>query len=331
MLSTRIIECIPNFSEGQNASVISSIANEISSIKNVALLNIDPGYAANRTVITFAGEPESVIEAAFNAVKKATELINMKNHKGEHPRMGATDVCPLVPICGVTMQDTINYSKILAKRIGEELEIPVYCYEESATNELRKTLSNIRSGEYEGFNKKMNNPEWKPDYGPHIFNEKSGATVVGARQFLIAFNVNLNTNKSAIAKKIAEDIRNLRKENSELSKIKTIGWYIKDYDKAQVSFNLTNYTISPVHVAFEIVENLANKYGYSVTGSELIGLIPLPALLTSGKYFKQKYGISTINTDANLIQIAIKYLGLDEIQEFNPEKKIIEYCLKKVN
>ncbi len=342
----KLIECVPNFSEGNDMHVIKQITNEIEAVEGVRLLDVDPGKATNRTVVTIVGEPEPVIEAAFRAIRKAAELIDMSKHHGEHPRMGATDVCPLVPIANITMDETVEYARKLAKRVGEELAIPVYCYEFAAFEEKRRNLATIRAGEYEGFAKKILEPEWKPDFGEAIFNSKSGATVIGARNFLVAYNVNLNTTSTRRANSIAFDVReagrvqtdekgkNLKDANGEdiripgtLKKVKAIGWYIPEYGIAQISMNLTDISVTPVHIAFDEVCKSATNRGIRVTGSELVGLIPLQSLLDAGKYFLLKQQRSIGVSEAELIKIAVKSLGLAELKPFNPKEKIIEYLL----
>ncbi len=348
----QLIECVPNFSEGRNMAVIKQITDQVETVEGVRLLDVDPGAATNRTVVTFVGEPEAVIEAAFQAVKKASEVIDMRYHKGEHPRFGATDVCPLVPVAGITMEDTVVYARRLAERIGNELGIPVYCYENAAFTEERRNLANNRSGEYEGLPKKLADPRWKPDFGPAVFNDKvalTGATAVGARDFLVAYNVNLNTTSTRRANAIAFDIREkgrpVREGNSVTGKIKkdekgheiwipgslkackAIGWYIEEYGIAQISINLTNISITPVHVAFEEACSKAQERGLRVTGSELVGLIPLKAMLDAGKYFLRKQQRSVGVSEAELVKIAVKSLGLDDLKPFNPKEKIIEYLL----
>ncbi len=348
---SQIIECVPNFSEGYDLHVIKQITDVIESVDGVMLLDVDPGKATNRTVVTFVGEPNAVIEAAFFAIKKASELIDMRKHKGEHPRMGATDVCPLIPVSGITMEETAAYAQILGKRVGEELDIPVYMYEYAQLNRLRNNLSVIRAGEYEGFFKKIKLPEWKPDYGPAEFNEKAGGTVIGARDFLIAYNINLNTKSVRLANSVAFDVREAGRVKREgnpitgkvlkdeagndiripgtLTACKAIGWYIEEYGIAQISMNLTNYKITSVHKAFEEVCKSAESRGLRVTGSELVGLIPLDAMLSAGKYYLQKQKRSIGVSEEELIQIAIKSLGLDELGKFEPGQKIIEYKLHK--
>lgn len=333
----KIIECVPNFSEGNNREIIQQITNEIISIKGVKLLDVDMGKATNRTVVTFAGEPEAVIDAAFLAIKKASELIDMRHHTGEHPRMGATDVCPLVPIANITMEETVAYAKKLAQKVGNNLNIPIYLYEYAASTPNRQNLATIRSGEYEGLENKLNNPNWKPDYGPSLYNPtiaKCGATVIGARDILIAYNVNLNTTSTRRANSVAFDVReqgrllpNGTREDGMLKNVKGIGWFIKEYGIAQVSMNLTKIDITPIHIAFEACCESANKRGMRVSGSELVGLIPLKAILDAGKYFLQKQKRSIGVSEEELIKIAVKSMGLDELSPFDPKKKIIEYVL----
>ena len=347
----KLIECVPNFSEGRDMNIIKQITNEIESVEGVKLLNVDPGKATNRTVVTFVGEPEAVINAAFLAIKKAGELIDMSKHKGEHPRMGATDVCPLIPISNISMEETAEYAKKLGKRVGEELKIPVYLYEAAQSDKSRNNLSVIRAGEYEGFFKKIKLPEWKPDFGPAEFDAKRGATVIGARDFLVAYNVNLNTTSTRRANSIAFDVREagrvLREGNpitgkiitnpdgtpksipGSLKSVKAIGWYIEEYGVAQISMNLTNINITPVHIAFDEVCKKANERGIRVTGSELVGLIPLKAMLDAGKYFLRKQNRSVGVSEKELIKIAIKSMGLEELAPFKPEERIIEYLLKE--
>jgi glutamate formiminotransferase/formiminotetrahydrofolate cyclodeaminase len=346
----QLIECVPNFSEGINLDIIRQITNEVETVEGVRLLNVDPGKATNRTVVTFVGEPEAVIEAAFLAIKKAGELIDMSKHKGEHPRMGATDVCPLIPIANISMEETAAYAAQLAKRVGEELNIPVYLYEHAQADKKRSNLSVIRAGEYEGFFKKIKLPEWKPDFGPQEFDAKRGATVIGARDFLIAYNVNLNTTSTRRANSIAFDVREagrvmregdpvngriITDENGKpksipgsLKSVKAIGWYIEEYGIAQISMNLTNIEITPLHIAFDEVCTKAAERGMRVTGSELVGLIPLKAMLDAGKYFLLKQQRSVGVSEKELIRIAIKSMGLSELAPFIPEERIIEYLLK---
>jgi glutamate formiminotransferase/formiminotetrahydrofolate cyclodeaminase len=345
----QLIECVPNFSEGRDMSIIRQITDQIESAEGVKLLDVDPGAATNRTVVTMVGTPEEVIEAAFLAVKKASEIIDMSKHKGEHPRMGATDVCPLVPVSNISMDETVEYARRLAKRIGEELEIPTYCYENAAFIEKRRNLAFCRTGEYEGLAARMGKPEWKPDFGPATFNAKSGATAVGARDFLVAYNVNLNTTSTRRANAIAFDIRERGRVKREgnpvtgkivldekgnkvnvpgsLKSVKGIGWYIEEYGIAQISLNLTNISITPVHVAFEEASKKAAERGIRVTGSELVGLIPLHAMLDAGKYFLKKQKRSLGVSQSELIKIAVKSLGLDDLKPFNPKEKIIEFLI----
>jgi len=345
----KIIECVPNFSEGRDLVVIEKIADTIRSIDGVKLLDVDPGKATNRTVMTMVGDPELVIEAAFQAIKKASELIDMRQHKGEHPRMGATDVCPLIPVSGISMAETILYANRLAKRVGDELKIPVYLYEAAASVPERSNLATIRSGEYEGFEEKMKNPEWKPDFGPTVFNLQNGATVIGARNFLIAYNVNLNTTSERRANSVAFDVREqgrvLRKDNKyngeilrdqngdpvrqagTCKSVKGIGWFIPEYGIAQVSMNLTDIHVTPMHIAFEACVESAAKRGMRVTGSELIGLLPKQVLLDAGKFYLLRQDRSAGVSEKELIHIAIKSMGLDELSAFDPQKKIIEYAI----
>jgi len=338
-MSQKLIECVPNFSEGVNLDIIKQITNEVETVEGVRLLNVDPGKATNRTVVTFVGEPEKVIQAAFLAIKKAGELIDMSKQKGEHPRMGATDVCPLIPISNISMEETAEYARQLAKRVGEELQIPVYLYEQAQPNKSRSNLSVIRAGEYEGFFKKIKLPEWAPDFGPAENDVKRGATVIGARDFLVAYNVNLNTTSTRRANAIAFDVREAgRTVNDEhgkpknvpgtLKSVKAIGWYIEEYGIAQISMNLTNIEVTPVHKAFDEVCDKAHARGIRVTGSELVGLIPLKAMLDAGKYFLRKQKRSVGVSEKELIRIAIKSMGLDELGPFIPEERIIEYLLK---
>jgi len=346
----QLIECVPNFSEGLDLSIIKQITDECEKIDGIKLLNVDPGKTTNRTVVTFVGNPQAVIDAAFNAIKKAGELIDMSKHKGEHPRMGATDVCPLIPIKNISLQQTAIYAQKLAKRVGEELNLPIYLYEEAQTNKKRSNLSEIRAGEYEGYFKKILLPEWKPDFGPQIFDEKRGATVIGARDFLVAYNINLNTTSTRRANSIAFDVREagrvlrdgdpitgkviLNADGSpksipgSLKSVKAIGWYIQEYGVCQISMNLTNINITPIHIAFDEVVKKASERGIRVTGSELIGLIPLKGMLDAGKYFLNKQKRSVGVSESELIKIAVKSMGLDELAPFNPEERIIEYVLK---
>ena len=333
----QLIECVPNFSEGNDMSIIRQITDEIEKTEGVRLLNVDPGKATNRTVVTFVGTPQEVVEAAFLAIKKAGELIDMSKHTGEHPRMGATDVCPLIPIANISMEETARYAQMLAERVGKEQQLPVYLYEAAQPDKTRSNLSVIRAGEYEGFAKKIALPGWKPDFGPAIFDAKRGATVIGARDFLVAYNVNLNTTSTRRANAIAFDVREAgrtvevdgKKVNQPgtLKSVKAIGWFIEEYGVAQISMNLTNINITPVHIAFDEVCKKATERGIRVTGSELVGLIPLKAMTDAGKYFLAKQKRSTGVSERELIKIAIKSMGLDELGPFKPEERIIEYML----
>ena len=349
----QLIECVPNFSEGCNMKIIGQITAEIKKVEGVKLLDVDPGKATNRTVVTFVGEPDAVCEAAFRAVKKASEGIDMRNHHGEHPRFGATDVCPLVPVSNITMEEVVVYARKLARRIGEELGIPVYCYEFAAFEEKRRNLANCRQGEYEGLAKKIASKEWKPDFGPSAWNDSvalSGATAVGARNFLIAYNVNLNTTSVRRANAVAFDIREKGRVKREgdpvngkiitdakgeplyepglLKAVKAIGWYIEEYGIAQISINLTDLSVTPLHIAFDAACEQAEKRGLRVTGSEIIGVVPLSAMLEAGKYFLEKQNRSTGIPEKEIIKIAVKSLGLSDLSPFIPEKKIIEYILR---
>nr|WP_294791863.1 glutamate formimidoyltransferase [uncultured Mucilaginibacter sp.] len=335
-----IIECVPNFSEGVNADVIAQIAAAITQTTGVKLLNVDAGRDANRTVITFAGEPEVVVESAFNCIKKAAELIDMRTQKGEHPRMGATDVCPLVPVSNITLAEVDVYARQLAARVGAELKIPVYLYEYSQPDKRRSNLSVIRSGEYEGFFDKIVKPGWQPDFGPAEMNAKAGATVIGARNFLIAYNVNLNATSVDLANEIAADVREsgrLVVNNDEkkripglLKGVKAIGWYMEEYKCAQVSTNITNFTLSPIHRVFETIAERAKARGVEATGSELIGLIPLSAITEAGLYFASKQGVKALSEN-ELLNFAVKGMGLDVVKPFYPKKRILDYLLKFEN
>ncbi len=346
----QLIECVPNFSEGLDLSVIKQITNEIESVEGVRLLNVDPGKATNRTVVTFVGNPQAVTDAAFLAIKKAGDLIDMSKHKGEHPRMGATDVCPLIPIANITMEETAAWAQKLGERVGTQLQIPVYLYEAAQKNKERSNLSVIRASEYEGFFKKITLPEWKPDFGPAEFDAKRGATVIGARDFLVAYNVNLNTTSTRRANSIAFDVREAGRVKREgdpingkvvtdehgnpvhipgsLKSVKAIGWFIEEYGVAQISMNLTNINVTPLHIAFDEVCKKATERGIRVTGSELVGLVPLKSMTDAGKYFLKQQQRSTGVSEKELIKIAIKTMGLDELGPFKPEERIIEYLLK---
>jgi len=351
-MKKQIIECVPNISEGRDQHIIDEITAVVETVDGVKLLDVDPGKATNRTVITFVGEPELVIEAAFLLIKKASELIDMSKHSGEHPRFGATDVCPLVPIANISMDETIIYAHKLGERVGEELGIPGYFYENAAKKEDRKNLANCRAGEYEGLSKRLVDPNWKPDFGPAEFvkAKSSGVTAISARDFLVAYNINLNTTSTRRANAIAFDIRergrvkregdgitgkiikddqgNPLSEPGTLKSVKGIGWYIEEYGIAQLSLNLTNISITPVHIAFDEACKKAEARGIRVTGSELVGLIPLKAMLDAGKYFLKKQERSLGVSQDELIKIAVKSLGLDDLKPFNPREKIIEYMLE---
>lgn len=350
----KLIECVPNFSEGRNMQVIKQITDEIEKVEGVKLLNVDPGAATNRTVVTFVGSPESVSEAAFRAIRKAGEVIDMRNHHGEHPRMGATDVCPFIPIAGVTMEETAEYARALAKRVGEELGIPVYCYESAAFKPERRNLANCRAGEYEGLAKRVGSSEWRPDFGPAEFSERvtvTGATAVGARDFLVAINYNLNTTSTRRANAIAFDVREkgrkMREGNPITGKVvkdengkdvwipgtlkgcKAIGWFIEEYGIAQVSMNVTNITQTPVHIAFDEVVKKAAVRGIRVTGSEIVGLIPKKVLIDAGKHYLAKQQRSAGVSEEEIIKIAVKSMGLDDLKPFDPREKVIEYLLEE--
>jgi glutamate formiminotransferase/formiminotetrahydrofolate cyclodeaminase len=353
MNDKQIIECVPNISEGRDQKKIDAIASIVETVDGVMLLNVDPGKATNRTVITFAGEPEAVIEAAFLLIKKASELIDMSVHSGEHPRFGATDVCPLVPVSNITMEETITYAHHLGERVGSELGISGYFYENAARTKTRKNLAAVRSGEYEGLQKKLSNPDWKPDFGPDTFNDsvkRTGATAISARDFLVAYNINLNTTSTRRANAIAFDIRErgrvkregnpltgkiVKDENGNpvnipgmLKAVKGIGWYIEEYGIAQISYNLTNISITSIHEAFDATCERAQARGLRVTGSELIGLVPKSALLDAGKHFLKKQERSLGVSEEEIMKIAVKTLGLDELAPFNPRERVIEYVLE---
>lgn len=345
----KLVECVPNFSEGRNREKISAITKEIKSTPQVNLLDVDPGESTNRTVVTFIGSPEGVKEAAFKAIKKAAEVLDMSKHKGAHSRIGATDVCPFVPVSGVTMEDCIQLAHELGERVAKELGIPVYLYEEAAQKPERENLANIRIGEYEGLPEKLKDPEWTPDYGKPVFNPKAGATVIGAREFLIAYNINLNTRDRRLAHEIALNLRErgrakrdkdeniVRDAEGKVTKIpgkfkavKAVGWYIEDYEIAQISINFINYKITPPHVVFDETIKEAEKLGLRVTGSELVGLIPKEALLMAGRHYLSKQGKSPGVPEEELIKTAVSSLGLDDVAPFDPQKKIIEYQFKEL-
>jgi glutamate formiminotransferase/formiminotetrahydrofolate cyclodeaminase len=340
----KLVECVPNFSEGRDKEKIDAITMEIESTPKVKLLDVDPGESTNRTVVTFIGTPEGVKEAAFKAIKKAAEVIDMSKHQGAHSRIGATDVCPFVPVSGVTMEDCVQIANELGERVARELGIPIYLYEAAARKPDRKNLSIIRTGEYEGLPEKLKDPEWVPDYGEPVFNPKAGATVIGAREFLIAYNINLNTRDQKLAHEIALNLRERGRAKRDkegkiirdaegkaikipgkFKEVKAVGWYIEDYGIAQISINFTNYKISPPHLVFDEARKKAEKLGLRVTGSELVGLIPKEAILMAGKYYLEKQGKSPGIPEEELIKIAVISLGLSDVVPFEPEKKIIEY------
>jgi glutamate formiminotransferase / formiminotetrahydrofolate cyclodeaminase len=342
----KVIECVPNFSEGRDLEVIRQITAAIESVEGVSLLNVDPGASTNRTVVTFAGTSDAAVEAAFRGIQKAAELIDMRKHTGAHPRMGATDVCPFIPVSNVSWEEAIECAKKLGKRVGEELKIPVYLYEKAASSPARANLSIIRAGEYEGFFEKIKEPAWKPDFGPSVFNEKSGATVIGAREFLVAYNANLNTKAVRRATSVAFDVReNGRikthdgtpsgkpvldskgepvREPGMLKHVKAIGWYVEEYGMAQVSMNLTNLEETPLHAAFEACFESASKRGLRVTGSEVVGMLPKKCLVEAGRYFLRKQKWSEGASEEELIHVAIRSMGLSELKPFEPKERIIE-------
>jgi glutamate formiminotransferase/formiminotetrahydrofolate cyclodeaminase len=343
----KLIECVPNFSEGRDPEVIRQITDVIRSVEDVSLLDVDPGASTNRTVVTFVGTPHAAVEAAFRAIRKAAELIDLRKHKGAHPRMGATDVCPFIPVSGVTWDEAIECANKLGKRVGEELAIPVYLYERAAKDKSRANLSIIRAGEYEGFFEKIKRPDWKPDFGPAVFNEKSGATVIGVRDFLVAYNANLNTKSVRRANAVAFDVREQGRFKTEdgtpsgkkildttgepvripglLKHVKAIGWFVKEYGIAQVSMNLTNIEETPLHVAFDACVESAAKRGLRVTGSEIVGMVPKKCLVDAGRYFLRKQKWSEGVSEEELIDIAIRSMGLSELKPFDPTEKVIEF------
>src|SRR5881398_4206253 len=346
----KLIECVPNFSEGRDQNVIRQITDMIESVDGVSLLDVDPGASTNRTVVTFVGSPDAAVEAAFRAIKKASELIDMRKHKGAHPRMGATDVCPFIPVSNVSWDEVIACANRLGQRVGDELKIPIYLYEKAAKNQSRSNLSVIRGGEYEGFFEKIRQPEWKPDFGPEIFSEKSGATVIGVRDFLVAYNVNLNTKSVRRANSVAFDVREqgrVKTENSTpsgkpildangepvripgmLKHVKGIGWFVKEYGIAQVSMNLTNIEETPLHVAFDACVEAAAKRGMRVTGSEIVGMVSKKCLVDAGRYFLRKQRWSEGVSEEGLIDIAIRSMGLSELKPFDPNEKVIEFKIQ---
>ncbi|TXB62185.1 glutamate formimidoyltransferase [Phaeodactylibacter luteus] len=349
MQNQALIECVPNFSEGRDPAVIKEITSVIAQVEGVKLLDVDPGKATNRTVVTFVGGPEAVVEAAFQAIRRAAEVIDMSKHEGEHPRMGATDVCPLIPISGITMEEVAGWAHRLAERVGQELSIPVYLYENAATRPERRNLATVRAGEYEALPDKLGKPEWKPDYGPAVFHARAGATAIGARDFLIAYNVNLNTTSVRRANSVAFDVRekgrikreggkvngaivkdkqgNPVREPGRCKAVKAIGWFIEEYGVAQISMNLTDIRATPFHMAYEACYESANERGLRVTGSELVGLVPLQVMLDAGYYFLRKQRRSLGIPESEVIKIAVKSMGLDELGPFDPQQKIIEYQL----
>ncbi len=364
-MAKRIVECVPNISEGRNQSVIDSVVKAASAVKGASVLDVDPGAATNRTVITIAGEPEAVVQAAFNVIEAAGELIDMSKQQGAHPRHGATDVCPFVPVSGITMEECADLARQLGERVGRELEIPVYLYEYAASKPEWQKLPNIRQGEYEALPEKLGKPEWKPDYGPNQWNDKvarTGVCTIGARNFLIAYNVNLNTTDTSMAKEIALTIRDTgrtkrtpdwkfaRDENGKKIKVpgrlkncKATGWFIEEYNTAQVTMNLTDISVTPLHIGYEVTKEEAEKLGLAVTGSEVVGLVPLSAMVEAGRYFLDKQNRALMATgkmakttgapEGELVNLAIKSMGLNDVAEFVPGKKIIEYMIadKSVN
>jgi len=349
----KLIECVPNFSEGRNSDVIRQITAAIESVEGISLLNVDPGASTNRTVVTFAGSPEAAVEAAFRGIQKAAELIDMRKHKGAHPRMGATDVCPFVPVSNVSWEEAIACAKQLGKRVGDELNIPVYLYEKAARDQSHSNLSIIRSGEYEGFFEKIKEPAWKPDFGPATFSEKSGASAIGVREFLVAYNVNLNTKAVRRATSVAFDVRENGRIKTEddtpsgkpvldekgepvripgmLKHVKAIGWYVEEYGIAQVSMNLTNIEETPLHAAFDACNEAATKRGLRVTGSEVVGMLPKKCLVDAGKYFLRKQQWSEGASEEELIDIGIHSMGLSELKPFDPKEKIIEFKMESIS
>src|SRR5213594_2948907 len=346
----KLIECVPNFSEGRDQNVIRQITDAIESVDGVSLLDVDPGASTNRTVVTFVGSPDAAVEAAFRAIKKAAELIDMRKHKGAHPRMGATDVCPFIPVSNVIWDEAVECACKLGKRVGEELKIPVYLYEKAANDKSRSNLAVIRAGEYEGFFEKIKQPEWKPDFGPAVFNEKSGATVIGVRDFLVAYNVNLNTKSVRRATSVAFDVREQGRVKTEdgtpsgkpildsngeavripgmLKHVKAIGWFVKEYGIAQVSINLTNIEETPLYVAFDACIESAARRGLRVTGSEIVGMVPKKCLVDAGRYFLRKQRCSEGASEEELIDIAVRSMGLSELKPFDPKEKVIEFKIE---
>ena len=346
----KLIECVPNFSEGRDPAVLEAISSAVRAVDGVTLLDVDPGKATNRTVFTFVGEPEPVIEAAVQAARVGAERIDMSSHSGEHPRFGGMDVCPLVPVSGITMEETVEHARTLARRLGEEVGLTIYCYENAAFSEGRRNLAVVRAGEYEGLAARVGTEEWKPDFGPATFQPRTGATAVSARDFLVAYNVNLNTTSSRRANAIAFDVREKGRIKREpdpltgevvrdaagdpvwqpglLKACKGIGWFIEEYGVAQISMNLTDLSVTPVHLAFDACEARAAARGIRVTGSEIVGLVPLAVLLDAGRHYLAKQGRSLGVSDAELIKIAVRTMGLDELSPFDPSKRVIEYAIR---
>jgi glutamate formiminotransferase/formiminotetrahydrofolate cyclodeaminase len=349
----KLIECVPNFSEGRDLEIIRQITAAIEAVEGISLLDVDPGASTNRTVVTFVGSPEAAVEGAFRGIKKAAELIDMRKHKGAHPRMGATDVCPFIPVSNVSWEEAIACAKQLGKRVGDELKIPVYLYEKAAKDPSRSNLSIIRAGEYEGFFEKIKEAKWKPDFGPSVFNEKSGATAIGAREFLVAYNVNLNTKAARRATSVAFDVRENGRVKTDdgtpsgkpvldangepvrvpgmLKHVKAIGWYVEEYGIAQVSINLTNIEETPLHAAFDACNESASKRGLRVTGSEIVGMLPKKCLVDAGKYFLCKQKWSEGASEEDLIDIAVRSMGLSELKPFDPKEKIIEFKMESAS
>src|SRR2546421_337462 len=345
-----LVECVPNFSEGRDLNIIRQITAAIEAVEGVSLLDVDPGASTHRTVVTFIGSPEGAVEAAFRGIQKAAELIDMRKHKGAHPRMGATDVCPFIPVSNVSWEKAIACANQLAKRVADELNIPVYLYEKAARNSSRSNLAVIRAGEYEGFFEKIKEPAWKPDFGPAVFNEKSGATAIGARDFLVAYNVNLNTKAVRRANSVAFDVREngrIKTENGtpsgkpmidqngepvrvpgRLKHVKAIGWFVEEYGIAQVSMNLTNIEETPLHAAFDACAEAASKRGLRATGSEIVGMVPKKCLMDAGRYFLRKQKWSEGAAEEELVDIAIRSMGLSELKPFDPREKIIEFKME---
>ena len=349
----KLIECVPNFSEGRDRNVINQITAAIEAVDGVSLLDVDPGASTNRTVVTFVGSPDAVVEGAFRGIQKAAELIDMRRQKGAHPRMGATDVCPFIPVNDVSWEEAIECARSLGKRVAEELKIPVYLYEKAASDPARSNLSVIRAGEYEGFFEKIKQTAWKPDFGPAEFNQRSGATVIGARDFLVAYNVNLNTRSVRRANAVAFDVRENGRIKTEdgtptgkkvldekgepvrvpgmLTHVKAIGWYVEEYGIAQVSMNLTNISETPLHAAFDACSEAAAQRGMRATGSEVVGMLPKKCLIEAGKYFLRKQKWSEGAAEEELIELAIRSMGLSELKPFDPREKVIEYKIESAS